>query len=96
MAWRIEVEPVARRAFEVMDASLREEFIERIDGLADNPLQQLRRAWRHEGPSSHVFEYRSGRAPGFTRLVFFDEPDTEKMVLRMVAIAWVATEEFER
>lgn len=92
--WRIDVTPRARRAFESLDAALRDELIELASDLAERPLELLRDSVPGSEPANtYAFDYASDVVSGLRVTLFFDMLDPASRSMSLVAIGQSLTPE---
>lgn len=88
MAWRLEVGERLRPFLQTFDPSLKEELIEHMARIADEPLAELRRGRRgDEAPDALVYEYESELIGGLRLRIVFGEVDVGARRLVLTEIA---------
>jgi len=87
---QIIVSPRARQQLSQLDASLRDELINRVAALADDPISCLRRSSDPLFPGLSVSSYPSDEVPGLVVTMYFDGYHSQPMRLRLVHVSHTA------
>lgn len=87
--WVVEVTPEASQAIAEFDGPLKEELIERVADVAEEPARYLRRSRPPEMPGLWVYEYGSAVSEGLTVVLLFDRFDARRKRIVLVGIGRV-------
>lgn len=88
--WRIDVTCDAAQGIASLDPTMKEEFIERVSAMAEDPLPALRRSLAGSEPAGmYVFAYRSVVDPELELRLFFAGLDVSERRMTLVAVARV-------
>lgn len=86
--WRIDVTCDAAQGIAALDPTMKEEFIDRVSAMAEDPLPVLRRSLLGSEPAGmYVFVYRSMVDPELEFRLFLAELDFSEHRMTLVALA---------
>jgi hypothetical protein len=94
MGWQISVGDGAKAALRSLDASLKEELISQVDGLANHPAGFLTRASDASAPgATWAYSYKSEVVVGLQITLYFAGLNEYPPRLELVGIAHVIDEQ---